>query len=183
MNIFNKLMKQSIKCQVKIGSNYISVCVQKQTTCTDFLNNCLSRCKLTNKNLHKGYMLIERCNGIERNVRLNENIFELIKKFKREKSNFDLVIKKIAKSTKFLKIKKDIKKSKRIFKILDKQPINITNRNDSHFYEDIQDLSSSQNEFLKQHERSSRVIYSLETIQNIRKKLQSRKVFDQEFIL
>lgn len=181
MNIFDIFLKQSIKCQVKIGSNYINTYVKRKTTCIDFLISCLSMCKLTYKNLHKSYSLLERCNGIERYVRLNENIFELIKNFKKEKLKFELIIKKMSKSTKFSKMRKNMKCSYKISKILNKQTMVNISHNESHFYEDIQDLSSSK--FQSSSKKSSRVVYSLKTIQKIRKKLQSKKIFDQEFIL
>ncbi|RNA09327.1 hypothetical protein BpHYR1_009018 [Brachionus plicatilis] len=183
-NSTNYLIVQSIKCQVKIGSNYLTVNVDKQTLCQDFLYKCLSRCKLSNCNLHKSYSLIERCNGIERFVRFNENVFELIKNFHNDKIPFELVIKKTLKSKKLLMtINKNKKYANKIFKLLSKQATTKANRNtESHFYEDIQDLSNSHRVSI-QSEKPKRVVYSLKTIQSIRRKLQAKKIFDQEFIL
>lgn len=184
MNILNKFLKQSIKCQVKIGSNFISTHVNKQTSGKDLLTKCLSRCKLTNfNNIHKNYSLIEKCNGIGRLVHHNENIFDLIKDFQKKNILFELIIKKSVQSKKMLmSIKKNKKYVHKVYKILNKEVLRQNIRNESHFYEDIHDLSYSHHVSIEKN-RPKRVVYSLKTIQNIRRKLQTKKIFDQEFIL
>ena len=158
--------------------------MSKQTTCREFLIECLNKCKITISNSPKGYRLIERSNGVERFVHYNEIVFDIIKKFQDQNLEFQFVIKKSKKS------KAIAKSMSRYHKYGHKlyQMLNQTCRSETHLYEDIPSDRSVQMNVTrticssKRHPWTAPIVFNLKYIRNIKNKLRNNLgTFDQEF--
>ncbi|CAF0921429.1 unnamed protein product [Brachionus calyciflorus] len=197
MNILQKVLgKSSIKCNVKIGSNSLSIAIDKETNCRELLLNCLNKCKIIVPNSPRGYNLIEKSNGIERIVLHDENINVIIKSFKEQQVPFEFIIKKCRKSNVIQKsMNRNRKYGHKIFRIVKSVECrNQTFRSDHH-YEDIDDELQLENRLanvtriITSPRRINRswtrpIVYNLKSIRNIREKIKNKvNFFDQEFFL
>lgn len=186
MNIIRKVISVSINCKVKFGSNLLTVNVGKQTTCRELLVDCLKKSKIVIKNSPKGYRLIERNKGVERFVHYNEIIFDIVKNFQAQNSEFQFIIKKSKKSNAIAKSMSRYRKyGNKIFQMLNQSNQSITN-----VYEDVPSEGSTPMNVTrtilssKRHPSTAPIVYNLKSIRNLKEKLKTRlMVFDQEFYI
>lgn len=85
-----ELAKQSVKIPVKVGSHQISVNIENLTTCSDFIRLALQQCKI---NLSTTYELYERSRGIERVLKSDQLLMDIIVEWD-SLDNYELIIRK-----------------------------------------------------------------------------------------
>ena len=131
-----------MKASVKVGSHMVSININKETTCNQFIQLALNECKIGGKKMTNNaeYSLFERAMGIERKIEQNENIFQLCLYWRMNNLfNVEFVIKMCQHSSLIQKrILQNSQNSEKIFKILKaKSPVADSLKHESHIYESI----------------------------------------------
>lgn len=133
-----------MKINVKIGSNQVTVNITKETSCLDLIKSTIEQCKIVTTNIKKTYALFEKANGVERLVKQEENIYNLVHQLNGQ-GDFELIIKKCRKSQVITRsMARNKKYGQKLFKILKEKNLAVLNNievpnSDNHEYDVIND--------------------------------------------
>lgn len=181
--------KSHTKVKVKIGSNQLHISIGKETTCLSLTQSALDQCKIVSSNVSKSYSMFEKANGIERHLKANENIFEIVKKL----NQVEFIVKKCRKSH---IISKSIARNKnygqKLFAVLRQKTEFRHNNDESHIYEvipeDIQEQVGTSNmvqikprvpKSVNRRKLDNSVVRCLKNVQKLVNELNSKDVLCQ----
>ncbi|RNA00795.1 hypothetical protein BpHYR1_050067 [Brachionus plicatilis] len=188
MNILQKVLnkKSCIKPSVRIGSNRLNISVDKNSTCKQFLINCLKKCKINVINSPNGYNLFLKYGQNEKLVMYESNLYLLLTHLVQSETDFELLIRRCQK-VKINRIKKN-----RNLKLKRTKKYDITFRSATHYYEDIDvDLPKPQLNITRTISNPKinklwpkSIIHNMKAIHRIREKFKSKTIdFDQEIFV